>query len=59
MTFRISDELREALKLIAEREERPAAWLVERAVKEFVERHPLGRTSAQPEPRPTPKAPKK
>jgi predicted transcriptional regulator len=59
MTFRIGDELREALRQLAEREERPMAWLVERAVKEFVERHPLGGSSAPAEPGPTRKAPKK
>ena len=38
MTFRLTDEMREKLKAIAERERRSAAWLVAEAVREFVER---------------------
>lgn len=38
MTFRIAQELREELRKLAERERRSMAWLVEEAVRQFIER---------------------
>lgn len=41
MTFRIAEETKEELRKIAERDQRSLAWMVERAVKELVERERL------------------
>lgn len=38
LNFRLTKEVREALRQVAEREQRSMAWMVELAVKELIER---------------------
>jgi predicted transcriptional regulator len=55
MTFRLTSEMREELRQLAERERRSMAWLVEEAVRRMLAEE--RRQAAAGQPRPTPQAP--